>query len=302
MVAAQVLELHPAGSIPREAAAASAKLSAYLDRCALAPNTVAAYRRQVSVFVEWLTAPGVDHEDAFVDEVGAQAAMSGFRAQLLRRATASTVNQALAAVGLLYEHCFGWRVQVKRARVRLAGEPDSLSRAKQGAVERASLRRGVRDGAVVAVMLYTGARVEEAARLWIPRDLALTARTGRVRLLGKGEQLREVPVPAVARERLGAWLRLRGSEPGPLWLGQRGPLTVSGLTQIVLAVGADAGVPGLRPHRLRHTFATRLRQAGVDVAQVQYLLGHADIRTSSRYFRPGEEEQAAAIESAFGEV
>lgn len=96
-----------------------------------------------------------------------------------------------------------------------------------------------------------------------------------------------------------AWLDERGRHDGPLWIGQRGPLTISGLTQIVLAVGAAAGIEGLRPHRLRHTYATRLRQGGADPAQVQALLGHALLDTTARYFRAGQAETAAVVERVF---
>jgi site-specific recombinase XerD len=68
---------------------------------------------------------------------------------------------------------------------------------------------------------------------------------------------------------------------------------------MVLAAGADAGLPGLRPHRLRHTYATRLRQGGAAVAQVQALLGHAWLETTARSFRAGAAEQAAVIERIF---
>jgi integrase/recombinase XerC len=67
----------------------------------------------------------------------------------------------------------------------------------------------------------------------------------------------------------------------------------------VLAVGADASIEGLRPHRLRHTYVTRLRQAGVDVAQVQALMGHASLDTAGRYFRAGPAELAEAVERTF---
>ncbi|WP_435126717.1 tyrosine-type recombinase/integrase [Micromonospora tulbaghiae] len=96
---------------------------------------------------------------------------------------------------------------------------------------------------------------------------------------------RPAETAATARDRLTAWIRYRGGEPGPLWTGQRGRLTTSGITHVVLAVSADAGQPGLRPHRLRHTYATRLRQGGADSAQVQALLGHASLDTTARYFR-----------------
>ncbi len=84
--------------------------------------------------------------------------------------------------------------------------------------------------------------------------------------------------------------------PRPLWLGQRGPLSVSGITQVVLAAGRQAGIAGLRPYRLQHTYATRLRQGGADPAQVQALLGHASVQTAGRYFRAGASERTTVVE------
>ena len=66
-----------------------------------------------------------------------------------------------------------------------------------------------------------------------------------------------------------------------------------------LAVGADVGIPGLRPHRCRQTYGTRLRQGGADSAQVQALPGHASLDTAARYFRSGSAENAAVIERTF---
>ena len=67
----------------------------------------------------------------------------------------------------------------------------------------------------------------------------------------------------------------------------------------MLAAGADAGIPGLRPRRCRHTFGTHLRQGGADPAQVQALLGHVSLDTAARYFRSGSAENAAVIERIF---
>ncbi|MEV0732365.1 tyrosine-type recombinase/integrase [Polymorphospora sp. NPDC050346] len=295
---AKVIALRPATEGPAAAGRALEAVGRYLDRCKLAPNTVRAYHRQTSAYVAWLNAHTAQHPDAFVDVVGAEAAVTAWRRHLLRRkASPATVNQALAAVDLLYERA-GLHIQVKRAQVPRPGEPDALEQSEQNAVERAATRRGVRDAAIIALLLYCGARVDEAARLDID-DVAITARTGSVRLHGKGDEVRDVPIPAVARERIAAWIRIRSTDPGPLWAGQRGPLTASGITQVVLAVGAAAGVQGLRPHRLRHTFATRLRQAGADPAQIQALLGHARAETTARYFRAGAAELAATVEAAF---
>jgi len=271
----------------------------YLDRCKLSTNTIAAYRRQATAYVDWVSQDGTEHQDAFTDVIGAEAAVTAWRRVLLRNgASPATVNQALAAITLLYEHGAALRIQIKRARVARPGEPNALNTTQQNRLERTAARRGDRDAAIIAVLLYTGARAAECADLQT-EDVAITARTGQIRLHGKGDQDRTVPIPAPARQRISAWLLRRGYDDGPLWTGQRGRLTTSGLTQVVLATGASAGLPGLRPHRLRHTYATRLRQGGADVAQIQTLLGHASLDTAARYFRAGTAEQAAIVEAVF---
>jgi integrase len=280
---------------------ALATITAYLDRCKLSPNTVTAYRRQCRTYAAWLGEHPGKHPDAFADIVGAEAAVAAWRRHLLKtRRGPATVNQALAAVTLLYEHAAGIRIAVKRARVPRPGEPVALTTQEQGAVERAADRRGPRDAAIIFFLLYTGARAEECASLE-DEDLAITPRTGMVRLLGKGDEVRTVPIAKRGRDRVSAYRLVRGGGPGRFWIGQRGPMTVSGITQVVLAVGEDAGIKGLRPHRLRDTFATRLRQGGADPAQIQAQLGHARLETSSKYFRAGLAELTALVEDVFGE-
>lgn len=284
--------------------AALAALGRFLDRCDLKPHTVRAYRRQAGAYVTWLGANPGAHPDAFTDATGAAAAVKAWRRALLNgRASAATINQALAAVTVLYQQALHIRPAVRRTQVARPAAPDALTRNQEGAVQRAADRRGTRDSALIAVLFGTGARAEECARLEVG-DVPITARTGQARLIGKGDQTRTVPIPSGARDRLTAWLAERataGHPPtGPLWLGQRGPMTISGITKAVLAVGADAGLPGLRPHRLRHTYATRLRENGADPAQIQLLLGHASIETTQRYFRASAGEVAELVERVFG--
>jgi integrase/recombinase XerC len=296
-MAAHVLPIRPDADAATAAQDALAAAHRHLARCKLSGNTVKAYKRQTTAYAAWL-AENADHADAFSDVVGAEAAVTAWRKHLMTgKAAPATINQALAAVTLLYAQA-GLRITVKRARVPKPGEPGALTKTEQGRVERAAARRGVRDRAIVATMLYGGARVEECGRL-DAEDVTLTARTGHIRLHGKGDEVRTVPLPPVGRQHLAAWLDERGTHDGPLWTGQRGRLTISGITQVILAVGEDAGIPGLRPHRLRHTYATRLRQGGADPAQIQALLGQASIETAARYFRAGTTEQAAAVDRVF---
>jgi integrase len=297
-VSDSVVSLRPAAGVAEAAGSALTAVHQHLERCKLSPNTVKAYKRQATAYAAWLAGNAADHGDAFADLVGAEGAVTAWRRHLITaRASPPAVNQALAAVTLMYEQA-GIRIAVKRARIPRPGEPGALTPQQEGAVRRAALRRGPRDAAIIAVLLDAGARVEECARL-DAGDFAITARTGEVRLHGKGDEVRSVPLSRRARDLISAWLDERGRYPGPAWPGQRGPLTVSGITQVVLAAGADAGIPGLRPHRCRHTFATRLRQGGADPAQVQALLGHASIDTAARYFRSGSAENAAVIERIF---
>lgn len=296
-MSASVRVPHPESAVTGNQVMASTE--AYLRRCKLAPNTVKAYLRQCSAYLSWVTQHREDPADVFADVVGAESAVASWRRDLIAsRRSPATVNQALAAVTLLYEHGAGIRIHVKRARVDKPGEPDALTTKEQSKLERSADRHGQRDAALIFVLLYSGARAEECARLECA-DIAITARTGQVRLHGKGDEVRTVPLPAPARQRLSAWLVQRGTDPGPLWPGQRGRLTTSGLAQVVIAIGEDAGLTGLRPHRLRHTYATRLRQGGADPAQVQALLGHSSLDTTARYFRAGKAERAEVIERIF---
>ena len=241
-------------------------------------------RRQAAAYAAWLAANVGAHGDAFADLVGAEGAVTAWkRAMLDARTGPATVNQALAAVTLMYRE-YGLRIAVKRVSIPRPGQPDALDRPQEAALRRAAARRGPRDEAIIAVLLDSGARAEECARLNV-EDFAITARTGQVRLHGKGDEVRDVPLARRARNLVSDWLDIRGRHPGPIWTGQRGPLTISGVTQVVLAAGDDAHIPGLRPHRCRHTFATRLRQGGADPAQIQAMLGHASADTSARYFR-----------------
>ncbi|MEV3927485.1 hypothetical protein [Actinomadura coerulea] len=123
---------------------------------------------------------------------GADAAVSAWRrSRLDARASAATVNQERAAVALMCE-LTGLRLGVKALRVAPPGEPEALEEREAGAVERAAAAARARDRAIVAVLLYSGARVEECARPWV-EDVAVTARTGTVRLHGKRDQVRIVP-------------------------------------------------------------------------------------------------------------
>src|SRR5262249_25673234 len=154
---------------------------------------------------------------------------------------------------------------------------------------------GARDAGALALLYGAGLRRSEAV------GLELEALTGDgVRVLGKGNKERTVPIPPSAAAALRGWLEVRGNEPGPLLCPVKAGrvtirrMTAQALMTAILRRGAEANVPHLSPHDLRRSYLTSLLRAGADLSTVQRLAGHANVTTTTRYDRRGADEQAKA--------
>jgi integrase/recombinase XerD len=147
---------------------------------------------------------------------------------------------------------------------------------------------GIRDRALLEVLYATGARASETVGLTRDR-LDLDARF--VRVIGKGNKERIVPLGRKAVKALAAWLAgpretlLRGRESDLVFVTRLGaPLRREDLWRIVRRHARAAGVRGkVSPHTLRHSFATHLLAGGADVRHVQEMLGHASVKTTQIY-------------------
>jgi integrase/recombinase XerD len=169
--------------------------------------------------------------------------------------------------------------------------PDTLSEAeveKLLAVELSATPLGLRDRAILEVLYASGLRASEIVGLRIEgfeRDELL------LRILGKGDKERVVPVGDKAVEALDQWLRKGRPElvgpktGGEIFLGIHGRrLTTARLWQIVQATAKLAGVKKkIWPHLLRHSFATHLLGRGADLRAIQEMLGHASLGTTQIY-------------------
>jgi len=147
---------------------------------------------------------------------------------------------------------------------------------------------GLRDRAMFDLLYATGLRVTELTGL---RVSDLDAGEGTVRVIGKGNKQRLVPVGKEALrslERYAAELRprlLKGRISPYLFVTARGTnMTRQGFWKLLKSHGKAAGIfRQLSPHVLRHTFATHLLEGGADLRSVQTMLGHADIGTTQIY-------------------
>jgi integrase/recombinase XerC len=141
---------------------------------------------------------------------------------------------------------------------------------------------GARNHALIEVLYGSGLRVAEGCGLDLD-DLDEGRRT--VRVVGKGDKERVVPIGERALEALEAYLAVRGRQRGALFLNRRGGrLTARSAHRIVRAWARRAGLDQrVTPHTLRHSFATHMLSAGADLRLIQELLGHSRLSTTQRY-------------------
>lgn len=140
-----------------------------------------------------------------------------------------------------------------------------------------------RDQAMLELFYSSGLRLSELTGLDLPQ-LDLVA--GLVRVHGKGNKVRELPVGRKAREALQAWLPLRRgvAVDQALFVGQRGQRLGPRAVQLrVRQAGVRELGQHLHPHMLRHSFASHMLESSQDLRAVQELLGHADIGTTQIY-------------------
>jgi len=174
------------------------------------------------------------------------------------------------------------RLPMKLPQVLGEGEVAALLAATDPATP-----RGQRDGALLEVLYATGLRVSELVGLTLKQ---VDLRRGVVRVRGKGNKERVVPMVQQAVEKLKLYLSegrpqlLKGRESPFLFLNQRGgPLSRQGFWKILKNYALQAGVRSLSPHTLRHSFATHLLSRGANLRVLQLLLGHADLATTQIY-------------------
>jgi integrase/recombinase XerD len=153
---------------------------------------------------------------------------------------------------------------------------------------RTDVELGLRDRAMIELLYASGLRISELATARLEQ---FTSEEGILRVTGKGNKMRVVPVGRKACEALAAYLSAErpklvkprsGSE---LFLSKRGTrLTTARIWQIVKDRARQSGLEtNVYPHLLRHSFATHLLGNGADLRIIQEMLGHADISTTQVY-------------------
>ena len=238
---------------------------------------------------------------------------AALRARLVQQYSPATVNHMLSALrGVLKQ---AWKLGAMTAedyqraidRQRVKGETlpagreidDGEVRALVQACKADTSPAGIRDAAMIGVLYTGGIRRAELAALELA-DVDISKGKLKVRQ-GKGRKQRLVYVGGGALLALQAWVTVRGTEPGPLFVpvNKGGKLTMRHMTdQAVYAAlkkrAEQAGVKDFSPHDFRRTFVSELLDRGADIVTVQKLAGHADVKTTARYDRRPEEAKRKA--------
>lgn len=276
-------------------------------------NTLAAYRRDLGSYTEWLSGAGLDvlsadreSVDRFVNERRASGAAN------------SSVARQLAALRMFHRFLAveGHRPDDPTAEVEgvkvPAGIPKPLTEQQVTSLLDAVIGNDPinhRDRALLELLYATGARISEATGLSIG-DVDLDARL--VRLYGKGAKERIVPFGTAAAGALDDWFSPRGrvrfvparwqrrGDAEAVFLNLRGGrMTRQAAWLVVKKYGQRAGLAGeISPHVLRHSCATHLLDHGADLRVVQEMLGHASISTTQVYTRVSQERLFDVYKSA----
>lgn len=283
----------------------------YLLRCEVegrSPRTISAYRWTLQRFLQALRADGAPERAAAIGTphiyayLGRFTALSHDTRHRYFREVRCFFNW-LVEMGYLEANPFrGMRnIRLPQRIVQPFSATDVhalLDATGDGAV-------GLRDRALLMLMLDTGARCSEVVQLDFA-DLDLAARRLRI-LHAKNEKQRVVSFAARCEAALGDYLQARGHAGGPLFVAATGhrrllpavALHSNGLKQMLRRLGRNTGIAKVHAHRFRHTFATWAIQHDAREIDVQYLLGHSSPDMVRRYASSYGSEQAAMRHSRF---
>jgi tyrosine recombinase XerC len=276
----------------------------------LSANTVEAYRRDLTQYLDYHARLG-RRADPF------RADAAALRRFLASRTTLGLTPSTVARKSAALRAFFRWAA---RAGIRADNPATALGAPKRGRPLPRILKRaqvdalvalppnddawGVRDRAIFELLYGGGIRVGELVALDVD---SLDFARKQVRVLGKGNKERMVPLGEPARDALRAYLAearplitVDRSPPAALFYNRRGNRMGQRDVRAMVTRYAREVVPGGRasPHTFRHTFATHLLEGGADLRSVQELLGHADVKTTQIYTHVSRDRLKQVYKSA----
>ncbi len=247
------------------------------------PHTIATYRRVNAAFLNYIKKS---------PDVVTERDLKAYLAHLLDTGQAKS-SVALARSALLFHYNTllerGFRVTTPKIPRKL---PVVLTKDEVRRLIAAASHEKTR--LLIKLLYASGLRVSECLTLTV-EDLELDQRIAWVRG-GKGGKDRMVILSATLVAELKRYLARRGITSGVLFRGRNGPMTPRNAHKLIAGAARRAGITkAVSPHKLRHSFATHLREAGTDLRVIQELLGHANLQTTEIYTHVSSEEKRKVV-------
>src|SRR5450631_2385773 len=260
------------------------------------PITKRVYNMALDEFLGWFQQaprPGFTKATVSAWRVSLEARGLGSSSIIIRMSAIRKLAAEAADNGLLAPELAAGISRVRSAKTQGIRTGNWLSQRQAQALLSApdiTTLRGLRDRAILAVLLGCGLRRSEVAALKFSH---LQQRDGRcciVDLVGKHGRVRTAPMPTWVKVAIDAWASPAGLTEGYVFrpVNRADRVTGEGLSekvvwQLIKPYAEAAGVPGIAPHDLRRTCANLCRAGGGELEQIQLLLGHASVQTTERY-------------------
>jgi site-specific recombinase XerD len=260
------------------------------------PITKRVYNMALNEFLAWFRQaprPGFTKATVSAWRVSLEERRLGSSSIIIRMSAVRKLAAEAADNGLLAPELAAGIARVKSAKTQGIRTGNWLSQRQAQELLSAphiSTLRGLRDRAILAVLLGCGLRRSEVAALTFTH---LQQRDGRwciVDLVGKHGRVRTAPMPTWVKVAIDAWTVPAGVADGHVFrsVNRADRITGDGLGekvvwQLIKPYAEAAGVPSIAPHDLRRTCAKLCRAGGGELEQIQLLLGHASVQTTERY-------------------
>lgn len=284
------------------------EFATYLMSIDKSDSTIKTYIEHVQAFAKWFEETnGINFDPIVVTEIDIRDMRSYL--QGTRHLKETTINLRLASLKSYFEFLEGEKYiknnpakAIKKIKIQSPAAPKSLDEQTYRALRR-HIYRGGNKAHIAMFEIFTrcGVRNFELINIRIA-DIDITERKGNLKVIGKQNKVRYIPLHRDVRDAINNWMEIRKNvktECDNLFISERKtPYTRSGIWKIFKKYCAQIGITDVTIHSFRHYFCRTLLKNGVDISIVAQLAGHASgYVTAQVYTIPRQEELEAAIET-----
>lgn len=271
---------------------------AYLRDKELSNNTISCYIRDSKVFIDWYSS----RTDAGLDKLIQLDAIEYKKYLFTTNKSVVTANRKVASINALCKWFYESGSTPEEINIKAVKSRDG--RQYKGLEEkdlrklRAEIHRNRNPLhiCIIELLFGTGLRVSELCNLKL-QNIEISERKGSIKVLGKGNIYRTLPLNKDVRRAVKDYLDVRPANDSDfLLIGQRGAFKRNAINLILEKYGNRVAVE-VTPHRLRHSLGYRLVKEKVEITTIQQILGHDNIQTTNLYTITTEQDKVEALEA-----